>query len=136
MKAVLLETKNGSRLPALPERGEPSPTALTEPSRLKVVLFDGGSNASRESTIREADTPAMTIQAGVNRRPITTPAVNHGGGQARVVRLTPRALARLQSFPDTYILPDDRRVAGRIVGNAVPPLLMQRIIEANNERSD
>jgi DNA (cytosine-5)-methyltransferase 1 len=48
---------------------------------------------------------------------------------ARVVSMTPRALARFQSVPDTYILPDKRTLAAKVIGNMVPPLLMQRIAE-------
>ena len=51
--------------------------------------------------------------------------------QGRVVRMTPRALARFQSFPDTYILPEKASLACTIIGNAVPPLLMQCVIGAN-----
>jgi DNA (cytosine-5)-methyltransferase 1 len=51
----------------------------------------------------------------------------------RGVRLSPRALARLQSIPDGYVLPERRRLAGQIIGNGVPPLLAQRVVEANSE---
>ena len=51
----------------------------------------------------------------------------------RVVKMTPRALARFQSFPDTYTLPEKASLACTIIGNAVPPLLMQRVIEAQND---
>jgi DNA (cytosine-5)-methyltransferase 1 len=44
----------------------------------------------------------------------------------RVVQMTPRALARFQSFPDSYDLPDPKSLACRIIGNAVPPLLMKK----------
>ena len=43
--------------------------------------------------------------------------------QGRVVKMTPRALARFQSFPDWYQLPDKVALACRIIGNAVPPLM-------------
>jgi len=46
----------------------------------------------------------------------------------RVVQMTPRALARFQTFPDEYELPDSKSLACRIIGNAVPPLLMQKCI--------
>jgi len=42
--------------------------------------------------------------------------------------MTPRALARFQSFPDDYILPDSNRLACKIIGNAVPPLMYQKIV--------
>jgi len=47
----------------------------------------------------------------------------------RIVRMNVRALARFQSFPDDYILPAQSTLAGRVVGNAVPPLLYERIVE-------
>jgi DNA (cytosine-5)-methyltransferase 1 len=50
----------------------------------------------------------------------------------RIVKMTPRALARFQSFPDWYELPERNALACRIIGNAVPPLLMQRVMEAQN----
>jgi DNA (cytosine-5)-methyltransferase 1 len=43
--------------------------------------------------------------------------------------MTPRALARFQSFPDWYELPENARLAAKGIGNACPPLLMQRIYE-------
>ena len=46
-----------------------------------------------------------------------------------MVRMTPRALARFQSFPDTYTLPENTALACRIIGGAVPPLLIQRLAE-------
>jgi len=45
----------------------------------------------------------------------------------RVVKMTPRALARFQSFPDWYKLPDKNSLAVKVIGNAVPPLLYQQI---------
>lgn len=50
----------------------------------------------------------------------------------RVVKMTPRALARFQSFPDSYILPDKALLACTVIVNAVPPLLYQRVIEAQH----
>ena len=41
-----------------------------------------------------------------------------------------RFLARFQSFPDTYKLPDKKSLACRVIGNAVPSLLYQRVIES------
>lgn len=48
----------------------------------------------------------------------------------RVVAMTPRALARFQSFPDDYELPSNRKLACTGVGNAVPSLLAQRVVES------
>jgi DNA (cytosine-5)-methyltransferase 1 len=46
--------------------------------------------------------------------------------------ITVREAARLMSFPDDFLLPEDQSMSSvaRQVGNAVPPLLAQRIAEA------
>ncbi|MBS1676237.1 MAG: DNA cytosine methyltransferase [Actinobacteria bacterium] len=46
--------------------------------------------------------------------------------------ITVREAARLMSFPDDFVLPEDQAMSSvaRQVGNAVPPLLAQRIAEA------
>lgn len=47
--------------------------------------------------------------------------------QGRVVKLTPRALARLQSVPDNYILPDKSALACKVIGNGVACLMIEKI---------
>jgi DNA (cytosine-5)-methyltransferase 1 len=37
--------------------------------------------------------------------------------------LTPREAARVQSFPDWFVYPEERTHAFRLIGNAVPPLV-------------
>lgn len=49
--------------------------------------------------------------------------------RGRIITLSPRALARLQSFPDTYEFPKGKHLSRRIIGNAVPPLMYQRLIQ-------
>lgn len=89
------------------------------------VLVDLG-NTSRDATQLDESMPSCTIAAWHGRRPSHVPIaiLPH-----RVVGITPRALARFQTFPDWYELPSKRTLAARIIGNAVPPLLYQRIIE-------
>jgi DNA (cytosine-5)-methyltransferase 1 len=41
-----------------------------------------------------------------------------------------KCLSRWQTFPDWYQLPADKKLAVKGIGNAVPPLMMQKIIEA------
>jgi site-specific DNA-cytosine methylase len=53
--------------------------------------------------------------------------------EGRVVRMTPRALARFQSLPDEYILPDSGSLSSSIIGNGVPSLLARRIVESVRE---
>ena len=91
----------------------------------RTLLFDPN-NTSRDATIISENRPAMTVQAQHGRRPSSMPA---GLLSSRVVSMTPRALARFQSFPDSYKLPDKRTLAAKVIGNAVPPKLMQGIAE-------
>lgn len=89
-----------------------------------------GANASPtgQLSIRCDGDPAMTVTTGGARHPLRSLFDN-----GRVVAMTPRALARFQSFPDTYRLPDNARLAAKGIGNAVPPLMYQRIIESLKE---
>jgi len=49
----------------------------------------------------------------------------------KILQTDMRCLARWQSFPGWYELPTARPVACSIIGNSVPPLLAQRILEVN-----
>ena len=73
---------------------------------------------------RSAGTPAPTVttahDAGKYRALLE---------QGHVVAMTPRALARFMSLPDSYNLPDSRTLASKIIGNGFPTLMAQRIIE-------
>jgi site-specific DNA-cytosine methylase len=53
-----------------------------------------------------------------------------GAKQAGYKLMTPRALARMQSVPDWYVLPGKVALACKIIGNGVPCLMMQRIMES------
>jgi site-specific DNA-cytosine methylase len=57
------------------------------------------------------------------------PWLAHGS----VVAMTPRALARFQSFPDSYQLPEARTLASRVIGNAVPPLMATTLLKGIEE---
>jgi DNA (cytosine-5)-methyltransferase 1 len=76
----------------------------------------------RKLTIRE-DGPVVTISASNYKSPHM--AYTNG----RIVKMTVHALARFQSFPDSYRWPDSNALATRIIGNAVPPLFAQRLCE-------
>jgi DNA (cytosine-5)-methyltransferase 1 len=71
------------------------------------------------------DKPAQTITTGFTSM-----------GQGRYVHpsqrrtLTPHEAARIQTFPDYFQWPECRRTDhSRLIGNAVPPLLMKRILQ-------
>jgi len=114
-------------------------------------------------TVRDGEHPMSTFAASGNGRyrAFIVPAGGHsenGGGlpidkdrphatlraqqganshawleTGRVVKMTPRALARFQSFPDWYRLPEKTSLACRIIGNAVPPLMYAAIARSVTE---
>lgn len=80
-----------------------------------------------DATTRRDEQPSFTVCASFGDKG----TVPRAGIEGRVVKLSMGALADLQSFPSTYQLPASKTLASKIIGNAVPPLLMQRVIEAN-----
>lgn len=107
---------------------EPSQTISANhgSGKYRAVLIDGDGNRSRTPTVLNDNVPSLTIQAWHGRRPSCSPRA--WLSQGRVVSMTPRALARFQSFPDTYKLPESKKLAYKVIGNAVPPLLYQKVI--------
>lgn len=125
----------------------------------RALLFDGGNTTSHNE--RKPDQPSMTVQASpqadyrraflvgggntntteardrlprFGQQPAFTQTQSSNRDRAfvgRWVKITPRCNARFQSFPDTYQLSGTNTLDCRIIGNAVPPLLMRRIVESN-----
>jgi DNA (cytosine-5)-methyltransferase 1 len=128
------------------ESHEPAYTVMPQPFRppravLVISAYSGalGRQPDRPPTVFFSLGPSGTVlcQSGA-RQPWRAVLLEGsqgetqtGDGAGGVVGLTPRALARLQSIPDSYHLPDHRILACRIIGDGVPPLLARRIVEAN-----
>jgi DNA (cytosine-5)-methyltransferase 1 len=150
---------NGERGVTLPQGDAPMFTVTSGKQGkqpVRAFLVDGDGNRSRPPTVIDQLEPAITVQAWHGRRPIQSPRA--WLSQGRVVKMTPRALARFQSFPDSYKMPElqgiareileaicatapahlkqfiyeqhitDNRLACKIIGNSVPPLLYRKII--------
>ena len=90
----------------------------------KAWLVESKNNGQFGDGLRAINEPSTTV--------ITDHKESHQPkawlSQGRIVSMTPRALARFQSIPDSYILTDDKRLACKVIGNAVCPLLYQKII--------
>jgi DNA (cytosine-5)-methyltransferase 1 len=54
------------------------------------------------------------------------------GTGAKLIRMTPRETASMQTFPETFQLADCVRVNQRGLGNALPPIVMQRLLQIGN----
>lgn len=105
---------------------KPAVTVTGNASRIRALLVHA--NDMRNMPTREAGEPAFTITAGSNNThaPDTKPRAWLAAG--RVVKMTPRALARFQSLPDWYELPEKNSLACTVIGNAVPSLMMAEIV--------
>ena len=134
-RAVLIESKqhsvsqNVTRL-----EGEPSYTVIADQGHAPraVIIERTGYRNDRDPMIRDADEPSQTIRAAVGcderggyRSPITALLE-----KADVRALDYRCLARLQSFPDSYVWGKSAGKNCKAIGNAVPCLFAQRVIES------
>ena len=121
-RAFLMQVQ-GKGGDGIKEQAEPmqAVTASKAEHATRAFIVDGDNTSS--ASIRHAAEPFLTERA-------TRTVVYRAHLQGRVVKMTPRALARFQSFPDSYKLPDNARLACTIIGNAVPPLLMGHVIRA------
>ena len=77
---------------------------------------------NRGITIRQEEEPIYTLTSSQSKRPARALIRGH------VVQMTPRCLARFQSIPDEYQLPENKTLACYVIGNAVPPKMYQEII--------
>jgi site-specific DNA-cytosine methylase len=91
--------------------------------RVMKAFVVSGENASSAKAIEE-DKPIFTLSS--SQKAAHRAWLKYG----HVVKMTPRALARFQSIPDSYILPDVATLAGKVIGNGIPPKEYQAIAEA------
>lgn len=114
-KAFLLSGENASSARPL-DTNEPMVTLRARNSSHHAFIFRSDNTSSQRPYGKEE--PAPTTTATEVLKSNTKAWLDQG----RVVKMTPRANARFQSFHDSYILPDNKTLAQKIIGNAVPPL--------------
>lgn len=131
-RAVLVNSKDKNQQwgKLYRDQTEPGFTVLTDDRqshRPRAVLVEGNNDRNQTGvpTMRADDRPAFTV-AGAKAK---HRAILDDSPGVRVVAMTARALARFQSFPDSFVIPAGSVLASRVIGNAVPPLLTQRIAE-------
>jgi DNA (cytosine-5)-methyltransferase 1 len=122
-RAVLINGRNNTptsdgRKSLLADMDKPGFTVTTKDGHF-VLMTGNRPDKSNLYQTRNADNPSPSVTASG-----ATPIII----SAEVRKFTQRGLARLQTFPDSYQLPETATLAGRIIGNAVPCLLYQEII--------
>lgn len=133
---LLVMTGNTNLQEAKPGKGcldinQPANTVMVGMDRLSVKAFVVGSQYAKSNS--STDRPPQTRLGNEPYFTVTVSGVKHNDQRiffGRVVKPTPRTLARFQSFPDWYELPSANDLTGTIIGNAVPCLLAQRIMES------
>jgi site-specific DNA-cytosine methylase len=101
-------------------------TANAEKQVSRAVLVEGMQNCGREAYAREALEPSQTVTA--KGSPSHLPRAVLDSSDIRA--LDYRCLARLQSFPDWYQWGSRSGKNCKAIGNAIPPLFAQRVIES------
>lgn len=132
-RAFICDSQNSQRENITADAGSPAFSVCASSgacqSHLPRAFLASSQNAGREITAVHGESPSMTVCVSNGRRPAHMPRAWLETGH--VVTMTPRCLARFQSVPDDYRLPASPALAVRVIGNGVPCLLMQRVIEAN-----
>ena len=133
LKALLLSGEGAggfiggdNPMPRSAEGDSPSYPLKATHASTRMVLVEGQVGGNREPRLLPPETPSFT-RTGVSGGNILRIIDN-----AIVLEFTIEGLKRIQSFPDSYQFPDGRgrkKLASKILGNSVPPLMMQRIAE-------
>jgi DNA (cytosine-5)-methyltransferase 1 len=88
------------------------------------VKHSAEARAYKGHTANALDAPSKALVAGVHGQSGGTGVVELDDGTLRY--LTPREQARVQTFPDSYALPSTWSHAVKQLGNACPPLLVEK----------
>ena len=109
---------------ATAEQDQPALTVTANRNQrdVRAFLVDGKlNNYGQSMTVPDGHDPSFTVTTSHNSRDLK------GCSDGRVVKMTPRALARFQGISDDYALPDDRTLACRIIGNACCPPVFEAL---------
>jgi DNA (cytosine-5)-methyltransferase 1 len=131
-KALLVDEKQLCANRERQIRAEQQPIFTITDSAHTALLVERVGGYDDNKKVRSPEQPAWTIKAGIgtdgkgcNRSSFIDAVLS----QANVRRLNTKALARLQAFPDSYQWSGKNSVDIRGIGNAVPPLMMQKLLE-------
>jgi site-specific DNA-cytosine methylase len=129
LRAFIMPTVNADGTAHERNGNEPTHTVqATAHKQMPRAFIVDGKNARPiigDPTRRASDQPMFTVVQS-SAKGMARAWLSAG----RVVSMTPRALARFQSVPDSYVLPAKASLACKVIGNGWPSLMAQKIIAA------
>lgn len=89
-------------------------------------------NNMKRGLWQDLNAPCLTITAHLAKTSMNSrdPILLVDADKELYRRFTPREAARIQSFPDSFLLNDSEPKSYKQIGNAIPPVLMWHISEA------
>ncbi|MCF0186043.1 MAG: DNA (cytosine-5-)-methyltransferase [Bacteroidaceae bacterium] len=89
-------------------------------------------NNMKRGLWQDLNQPCLTITSHLAKTSINSrdPVLLVDADKDLYRRFTPREAARIQSFPNSFLLPESDSAAYRQIGNAVPPVMMWHIAKA------
>lgn len=104
-------------------------------SQRAVEGMKNAKNNMKRGLWQRLDSPCLTITSHLAKTSINSrdPLLLVNPETELYRRFTPREAARIQSFPDNFILNKSETKAYKQIGNAVPPVLMWHIAKALQE---
>lgn len=89
-------------------------------------------NNMKRGLWQDLSTPCLTVTAHLAKTSMNSrdPILLVDAAKELYRRFTPREAARIQSFPDNFLLNDSEPKSYKQIGNAIPPVLMWHISEA------
>lgn len=100
----------------------PNINATHGAAKYRAFLVEGDAAGERPLMIRASADPCFNLKTAIGGR-----AHRAWLDSGRVVKITPRCLARFQGLPDSYPLPDSNPLATTIIGNGVAVQLQRAI---------
>jgi DNA (cytosine-5)-methyltransferase 1 len=97
---------------------------LEKASHSPVLLIPRAGANIQNFTPSQKDDPCFTIRAMTSGRHTHWADIVQG---SQIKRISQKATARLQTFPDDYKFPKSTSLTQQIIGNAVPPLLAKEL---------
>lgn len=123
--SMIIDSRQGSEDFGSRPRSKDDPIfTISAGQHMPIAFICNGTtnNNGQKLTVLNHDQPVFTVTKSTTTKQI----INKWHGQW--LRCSTRCIARFQTFPDSYQLPQLNKLAATGIGNAVPPIFMREII--------